>query len=281
MSALDDYFKRKGLTYTHRDGIINVPDNPFGMDQLGLVNLAQNCKLQDNENSWPEMITDHFETMIKANAFDKEFNTRKRDFSYVKEFIGVRLYHKSYFNALGLEKVLYKLFADVIVTVLIFDTPHTVTSIKPEDAALWNVPIDELFSIGTENMRQRYPPGISKENVGEVSIWFCQSNDLFATNLALDREAMEKYSGSKGALVGIPHRHALLIYPIESLEVVKAINTLIPVISGMNNEGPGSISEKLFWYRDGKYIDLPYEIGDKKLSFRPPDEFVEMIQSLA
>ena len=45
--------------------------------------------------------------------------------------------------------------------------------------------------------------------------------------------------GTHGALVGLPHRHIALIYPIENISVMGAINTLIPVIYGMFGERPG------------------------------------------
>ena len=54
---------------------------------------------------------------------------------------------------------------------------------------------------------------------------------------------MLKYIGTEGALIGVPHRHTVIINPIESLEVAKAINILIPIINGMNIEGPVSIVE--------------------------------------
>ena len=279
MTRVDEYFKGKGLNYIHNNGRLEVPDNPFGMEQLGLVNLAQRCKLA-GPGDWSEIIRDHFEGMIKANEFDKEFSKKKKDFSQVKEFIGVKLYHESYFDAVGMANVICRPFASAIIEVLIFDLPQTISNIKPEEANAWNVSTSDLFRIGFENIHKQYPANISKEAFETFSIWFCQADHFFVTNLALDHNEMKKYSGSKGALVGMPHRHALLIYPIESLEVVKAINTLIPVIAGMNNEGPGSISEKLFWYNEERYIEIPYELSEKKLSIKPPNEFVEMMNLL-
>jgi len=83
-----------------------------------------------------------------------------------------------------------------------------------------------------------------------------------------------------GSLIGVPHRHAVIIYPIESLQVVQAINRLIPTIHGMHNEGPGSISNKLLWYQDDEFRDLPYGVEGNKLRFMPPEFFVEMLNSM-
>jgi hypothetical protein len=48
----------------------------------------------------------------------------------------------------------------------------------------------------------------------------------------------------------------------------------------MNGEGPGSISDNIFWYKDGHYENLPYEIVDDKIQFYPPEGFVSMLNSL-
>lgn len=279
ITLVHEYFKRRQLTISEKDGIIQVAENVFGMNQLGLVNLAQQCKLHSDAD-WREIIDDHFKGMIKAREFDIEFEKNKHDYSYVKEYISVRLYPQNYFDAVGSENVIARPFADSIIEVLIFDMPQSISNVKPVEASKWDIDREELFQLGFNNVRNRYPAQISKERFSNFEIWFCQADHLFATNLALDHTAMQKYCGSKGALVGLPHRHAMLIYPIENVEVVTAINTLIPVIAGMNNEGPGSISANLFWYENSQYKQLPYELADKKLSFRPPNDFVEMIQTL-
>ncbi len=87
--------------------------------------------------------------------------------------------------------------------------------------------------------------------------------------------------GTYGSLVGVPHRHAVLIYPIENIEVVKVITNLIPIITGMYSEGPGSLSPDLFWHRDGILEQLPYQLEDNTIQFTPTERFLEMLNSLA
>ena len=130
------------------------------------------------------------------------------------------------------------------------------------------------------NIKNNNPLEISEQKLGDFKIWFVQSDHFYASNIILDKKGLTKYIGSKGALIGIPHRHAVLIYPIENLEVAKAINTMIPITKGMYSDGPGSISSHLFWYNGGELIDLPYEISDKKLKFTPPESFLTMLNTL-
>jgi hypothetical protein len=48
----------------------------------------------------------------------------------------------------------------------------------------------------------------------------------------------------------------------------------------MYNEGPGSISNNLFWYYKGQYINLPYKKEAGKLHFFPPEAFLTMLNNL-
>ncbi|HEX2898851.1 MAG TPA: hypothetical protein VHS96_03930, partial [Bacteroidia bacterium] len=72
-----------------------------------------------------------------------------------------------------------------------------------------------------------------------------------------------------------------IIHPIEDSSVIKAINMMIPMTYGMHHEGPGSISANLYWYRQGKFMKLPYNIGNQSLNFQPPSDFVAMLDYLA
>jgi hypothetical protein len=279
IDIVEEYFKQKNFTISINDGVVIVENDDFGLNNLGLVNLAQICK-QEKRNVWKEIITDHFNRMIEANKFETDFNKKINDFDQIKQYIGVRLYHKDYIETVGKENTIYKELADEIVELLVFDLPHTVTSIKPENISAWNKQLDDLFDLGFKNIKSNYPLEISQQDMKEYKIWFVQSDNVFASNILLDKDELIKYIGQHGALIGVPHRHAVIIYPIENLEVVKAINSLITIIKGMNNEGPGSISNKLYWYNDDKMTDLPYKIEDNKLQFFPPDNFVQTLNGL-
>lgn len=279
IDSVEEYFKQNNFKISINDGVVIVENDDFGLNNLGLVNLAQVCK-QEKRNVWKDIIADHFNRMIEANKFETDFNKKIKDFNQIQQYIGVRLYHKEYIETVGKENTVYRELTDEIVELLVFDLPHTVTSIKPKNISAWNKQTNELFDIGFKNIKSNYPLEISQQDMKDYKIWFIQSDNVFASNILLDKDDLKKHIGKHGALIGVPHRHAVIIYPIENLEVARAINSLIPIIKGMNNEGPGSISDKLYWYNDNKFINLPYKIGDNKLQFYPPDDFVTMLNRL-
>lgn len=279
INEIDSYFKKLNIEYEICDGEINVNDNEFGFDNLGLTNVAQVCK-QEEKKYYKKIIAEHFNSMIRANKFDKEFAEISDNFEEVKKYIGVRLYDNEYVAHVGKENTIGKDFAGDIYSMIVFDFPDSVLSIKPDQTIAWNKTIDELFEIGTSNIKSKYPLTTTNEAFGEFSIWFVQGEHFFTPNIVFDIENRKELIGSKGSLVGLPHRHSAIIYPIENLEVVKAINGLIPTIYGMNQEGPGSLSNNLFWYKDKKFTQLPYKIDEGKLQFFPPDSFLELLNEL-
>jgi hypothetical protein len=277
---IDDYFRRLNVKYDIAPGqILLEGENEFDCSSLGLVNVAQVCK-QNGTGHYKQIIRDHFNSMIRSARFQKEFEEIEDNFEEVKDYIGVRLYDKEYIDLLEEEHRIGKHIAGDVYALVVFDFPHSVVNVKPEQTTVWNKTNEELFEIGLKNIRAKYPFEISKEAFGEFRIWFVQGNHFFVPNIIFDLEHKKELIGSKGALIGLPHRHAAIIYPIENLEVLKAINGLIPAIHGMCIEGPGSLSNNLFWYKDNTFTHLPYKLDDKKLEFFPPDKFVDLLNGL-
>lgn len=279
IEEIERFFKSLNVKYRLENGFVEVEESVFGSNILGLTNVAQVCK-QEGKKHFRETIALHFDALIKAEAFDKTFKTIINQFDEIKQYVGVRLYHHDYLAEVGKENAIVKDFAGDIYAVLVFDLPHSVVSIKPEQAAVWNKSQDELFEIGLSNIEQEYPVDISKELIDEFQIWLVQADHFFAPNVVFDLENRPELVGRNGSLVGLPHRHAAIIYPIESIEVVKAVNRLMPIVYGMNQEGPGSLSNHLFWYHKKSFSSLPYKIQESKLQFYPPDDFVALLNEL-
>ena len=279
LKAIASYFSKKNISYDLNEGMVITGANDFGFNNLGLTNVAQVCK-QDQPRNYKEIVSEHFESIIRANQFETEFNKIIHDYNKIKKYIGVRLYLNDYAAHIGKELTIGKDFAGDVYAMLVFDLPDSIINIQPEQADKWGKTLDELFEIGLQNIKNKYQLDISKEKFNEFSIWLVQGDHFFTPNIVFDLNNQQKLVGSKGSLIGIPHRHSVIIYPIENIEVVKAINQLIPTVYGMNAEGPGSVSNNLFWYKDGHIENLPYKIEDKKLQFFPPENFIELLNTL-
>lgn len=278
--AVNDFFQKLNLEYKIDDGVIYVGENDFGFKQLGLHNLAQMCK-QNNTKDYPTVIKDHFETMIRIHRFNEEFDKINNDFEKIEKYIGVRIYDREYAANLEKENLLIKEFAEGLVAMLIFDLPESVMNIKPEQIINWGKTVEELFEIGKKNIKKNYPVNLSEYKVQEHNIWFAEANHFFASSIAFDMTDYPQIIGKQGSLISFPNRHNVIIYPINSLDVIGVINHMLYLTSRMYEDGPGSLSDKIYWYNNGQYLNLPHRIENEKQIFAPPQEFVDALNNMA
>lgn len=279
INTVGAYFRSRGVPYSlHTGAVVRLSDRTYGVEKIGLLNLAQTCKRLPPAN-WNEIIEKHFEGMWIAAEFENEFQKKAHDFSFVKDHIAVRFYHNDYVAAIKDGLTIGKPIAEGIYAMLVFDFPHSVINVRPEQTIQWNKTYEQLFEEGLENVRRKYSFRMTEESLAEIKIHLIAEDHFYAPNIILNLADHPRLASEKGILLGIPCRHAALLYPVRGAEVITAINRLIPVISGMYKDGPGSISDRLYWYYQGRYVTLPYTMDEQNIQFYPPESFVEVLNS--
>lgn len=279
------HFTKDKRAFTMGDGVVHVENLPFasaepGKQQLGLVNLAQNCAGNPTAE-WPEIVASHFRTMEKSFGENKVLEERIDDFSRVSEFLAVRIWPEGYFDKLDRSKILHRRDLPGTVSALVFDMPSSIRNVTPEEIKGWGKSEEELFAIGLANVKENCIPNITSEDLGDdVSLTLFSDESFFVASHALLLEEHEDCLGPFGTLIGIPHRHVLLTFAIEDMRVLPAIHKMIPIIAGMERDGPGSISPMLYWYQKGDFTELPYRLDKNNINFTPPEEFVDMLKLL-
>lgn len=279
ITGLEAMLKKRNLNYSIGDGVVYLSGSNAIFEQLGLVNLAQTCKLSA-PSSWESLINTHIHEMEQISDFNKLFEVRSRDFEYAKDFLAIRLFNDDVLNGGKGDFFVKREFAGDAFTMLSFDLPQSVINVKPEQMQNWNKDPDELFEIGKRNVEKKYNFDFSRETVNDFDIWFIQDEHHFVPNFVFSLDKYPALNGEFGSLIGIPHRHAAIIYPIETIEAIAAVDSLPFIISGMFKEGPGSVSNHLFWYNKGVFQSLPFELGQNKLVFKPGIEFLDILQQL-
>lgn len=276
------HFARQKRDIIVGDGVLLVQEeDDRGKQQLGLLNLAQMCA-RNAPDEWQAIIADHFQTLEKSHKEQKVLEERVDDFGRVAELLAVRLWPEAYLKELDGSKLLHRQDLPGTISALVFDLPSSIRNVTPEEAQAWGKSLDELFRIGLDNVRESCIPDVSEQQLSDdVTVTLLADESFFVATHALLLEDRPELIGTFGCLVGIPHRHVLLAYPIEDLRVLEAIQMLIPIIHGMEREGPGSISPLLYWYKNGEYTNLPYQIKGNTLTFSPPAEFADMLKLLA
>jgi hypothetical protein len=275
------HFTCQKRRFTLGDGVVYVEDGkPGGKHQLGLLNLAQMC-CRNEQKDWAEIVSDHFRTLEKSYCEQKVLEERIDDFGRVAELLAVRLWPEGYLAELDRDKILHRQELPGTISALVFDLPSSIRNVTPEEIKTWGKSETELFRIGLANVMENCIPDVSEQELGEgITLTLFSDESFFVASHALLLEEHPECLGTFGTLVGIPHRHVMLAFPIQDARVLQAIHMMIPIIAGMERDGPGSISPLLYWYKNGEYTNLPYRIDKNTLNFTPPEDFVEMLNLL-
>lgn len=246
-------------------------------DEFGLFNLAQLCH-QVDRSKWTEAIRTHFTNLVAAEAASEQLH----DFANAEPLLKVRVYRSSEMPPEALAGMVTTPLAPDLVGVLVADLPTTVQTLGKELVSGWDVPIDELFGIATRHMAEEAATyDLSDIDLGGGASAKALSGDSFFVGSQIIRFRDLAGELSQGALVVIPTRHILLWHPIATAEAtIRAVNSMIALGLRMYSQGPGSITPTLFWWH-GALTMLPAVVDGGKVQFAPPDEFVELLNSLS
>lgn len=280
VGEVEVYFNSKGIDINLENGVVKVNTSGFGLNNLGLLNVAQQCK-QDSASEYKVIVENHFNQLKASYDESKLFDEVKGDFNQARELLALRLYNKAYVTAVGEELTVGYDFAGDLYAMLVYDLPETIESVSIDEINRWGKTKEELFEIGVQNVKRKYKQKLVQHEVSEIDIWFAEDQHFFVPNTLLDLDENRYLIGTYGAIVATPTRSTAIIYPIESVDVIQAINKLIPIVYNLNSEGPGSLSNHVFWYINNEFIDLPYSVENNKLSIEPPGSFVDMLNKLS
>jgi len=285
------YFEDQGVAIQIEDGVVTaVSDTPQpdgesdaddGFGQLGLHNLSQMCA-QVEEHEWGEIIGNHFSSLEQTRREAEALDADLKDFDKVKHLLAVRFFPLGYVDETKMQ-LIHRVDLAGTTTALVFDLPTAVRSVNRSESEGWNKTDEELFAIGLENLRRSdEPPEISVHQLDDAGDLCTIGGDSFMTAThALLLDEKSGFLGPHGGLVAIPHRHIVLCHPIRDLRVIPALQRMLQIARGMFVEGPGSITDQLYWYHRGQWTHIPSEVQDDAMSVNPPESFVEMMNDLS
>ncbi len=272
------HFQRNEIACQIGDGNVYVfrGGDPKPSHQWGLLNLAQVCN-QSAEEKWPEQIQQHFEAMVRSEQEHADLKAKMNDFSTIRDRLGVRLGSPN----MPRDLIIWREDIPGVLSYVVIDLPSSMITINGDSTNKWGVSSQQLFEVALDNLRKQGCPEHRNFEIDKnLSIVAALGDSFFTASHALLLSEYSEMVGPHGSLVAIPHRHALLCYPIRDLNVVGVIHRLWTMTQGMEKEGPGSISGHIYWYFQGKFTLIPCELKNGELAVRPPDAFVDMLNSL-
>jgi len=276
VGVVEAELKQRGLAFEMRDGSVLVKGLPAGQPcELGLTNVSQACA-QAPRGEWPVLVRRHFDIVLKGapdlGPIDRFENAEK--------VLKVRLHPDS---MLGHNTPLvHRKVATGLIATLVYDLPDTVTTVHPDHMKAWPVSVDEAFAIGLAHVRDEVKVERSAVPLkDDTALTVFSSGSFFAASRALMLADTFGAESVHGFLVGVPHRHMVVAHPVTGVDVVVAVNAMVPALISLHQQGPGSITPNLYWVRAQHWVHLPAKVVDKALQVRPPEEFVVLMNRLA
>lgn len=272
--------KSRDLQFEISDGVIQLHTPGEEPQQMGLQNVAQLCN-QAPQEQWPGLIHSHFDNLFAARVQREQLLQQKSDFDAIKHLLKVRIFPEDMPQKVRENSVSY-LLAPGILAMLSYDMPTSIETVAREDAAKWNMSDEQLLELGLENVIAQDQVKLETLDVpdGGPRLYAVVGESFFTATHALRLERHIAGSAENGALVALPHRHAVLFHPIHNKGAIPAVQAMLTMAHGMYADGPGSISPNLYWWRDGKLTLLPSHVEKNKLVFEPPEDFARVISEV-
>jgi hypothetical protein len=260
----------RGWSPDFEEGLVH--GGPEG-GMYGLGNIAQMCHGAPREE-WADLIRDHFTTIAAAEptAFSGPEEARAA--------IKARLVDDDFMP--GWEYAERRVAEDLRL-VLAYDLPTTVTIPPREEILEWGSE-DELFEIAIEHVRAE--PGLElgthefPSPDGATRIWTLLGESFFTATHALWAETFDPPPSEHGTLVAVPNRHSVLAHPIRDLGTVSAVTHLVDLGHRLWVEGPGSLSDGVYWLREGRLERLDIVREDENTRFTPSEAFLDVLNRL-
>lgn len=249
---------------------------------VSMRNLRQLARLVPRDD-WPALVSDHVSTIVTAIEEPLDLS----DFELAQHLLRTRIYPAEADNGI----LAARPFAPGLIEAVVVDTPTTVRTVTIEEARAWPVSLDSLFVLGRANVRSDGPLQCEEQEVGGVRFSVLQGWTFYvATHAAWLEDYLEL--GPYGALVVVPSRSMIAAYPIQGRggaepwassphghgPVVLAATELQAQAQHAYEEGPGSLSPHLFWWRAGALtlLETQYD-GDSVVL---PKDFLAVLTTL-
>jgi hypothetical protein len=280
VGAVEGELQRRGLTFETADGAVRVwrGDASGQPSEYGLTNLAQVCH-QVDAGEWSAIVSRHFDNLFAAEDEDARLDAIAVDLDAVRSMLKVRLFPGPGLGGFEPRPPVSWELAPGITAAFVYDLPTTVRTVGDTHIAAWGLDHGRVLAVALDNVRGDAVDMRPLADGGASAPVACVADHFFAASHALLLEERLP-AAAQGAIFAVPHRHALLYAPIVDLGIIESINRVIATGVSLFQQGPGSISPGLYWWRSGTVSLLPSQFDGRKIDFAPPDEFVAVLNGL-
>jgi hypothetical protein len=267
-----DMAPRLSMTVLHYDPSGEV--ELTGMSLAGTVdlrNVRQLCRGVDR-SAWGGILVDHLAGLAQVRSRPRGYDNLDR----VRPLLRSRLYAEAEFL---LDDVEARPVAPGVVEALVVSEAGTIATLPRTQVESWHEPLEELYRQARAQVRAEGLPQVRDVDVDGAVLHAVESPSFFtATSVFWLPELVDV--PADGALVALPTRHLLLVHPIGDATVVPAVQAMVVNAYAFHDQGPGSLSPHLYWWRAGTLSLLPATVDPDRVTFRPPPDFAAVLRRL-
>ncbi len=278
--AVTDYFNSVCIEMAIHDGWV-VPRDNQGQTQFNLSRIASRCAAEP-QDQWPRLLAEHFKQARQELYQQQRYASLARDYAWARKHLAVRLFDQEAFDTRAADmRLVYRVDLPGTYTVLSLDLPATTMSVDRQTMAGWGVEHDRLFDLAMDNIAAMPHTTAQWINLSEHTRVFTLKGMPYSSAMALRLEQFPNAIGRYGAIVAVPVRDYLAVLPIEDAGVALSMHDMLVLTWGMAQEGPNTVTGRVYWYRNGVYRELPYRVNNGGIDFSPPDDFVQLLRDLS
>jgi hypothetical protein len=268
IGEVEDYFNKRNLSVHIEGGVAHAPKYIDGHEhRFGLRNLAQKCTALP-ASDWAAAVNAHFEQIDAVAGEQTKLLSDIAHLESVKNRLAIQIMNAA---DVPVEQSVHREDLPGTVSILIFDLPKSSRWVTPDEARAWGRPQEELFAIAIENQRAKPRPQANQIQAEPIGSFIAvEGPELTTATYALMLGEFNKFRGSRGALVTIPTSRHLFCLPLDDRNVGRAAQLLVISSRQFFLEGPASITDRVFWFHDGKFEEVSTAGSEAQLRFVGP-----------
>jgi hypothetical protein len=297
VGLLDVELRRRDCTWAVvEEGLVEVRGAHVG--RWPLAALRRRLEASPKAD-WPELVEEQVLARFDPSGFGAVSvpaapGDHDSEWASVRSRVRARLFGGGDVDSATLAGVEHRFCSEGLVEVLeLAPSPHlrdpasAVRWYRPEegpvaygDLARWKVTAREAYRTARDNVRRE---GLLETRILEadgVQVTVVHGGSGYAPTHAFWLPDYVQVDGN-GALVVIPNRGLFAAHPVRGPEAVAAAQGLLRMARRQYENGPGPVSDQLFWWRDGVLHRQGSQRGVDGISFEPSPELADILRALA
>ena len=139
----------------------------------------------------------------------------------------------------------------------------------------------ELLALALRHAREEEGLALERYELQGAPLYVLTGESFFTATHALWADRFPEQPAALGTLVGVPTRHIVVAHPIRDRSALTVIAQMLQLVARYFNDGPGSLSESLYWLVDGRMERLQTWIDEQGPHLSPSPQFARVLEALS